>query len=67
MVLHPGRNRVAVAAIGPAITLSLNGLVVTSVLVDPRYVDGYCGLLLEQRHDDGVEVAVEWCQLRRVW
>ena len=67
MVLHPGRNLVSVAAVGSSITLSLNGLVVTSVLVDPRFVDGYCGFLVEQRSDEPVEVAVEWCQLRRVW
>jgi len=67
MVLNPGRNRISVAAVGPSITLSLNGMVVTSVLVDPRYVDGYCGLLLEQRHHEPVEVAVEWCQFRRIW
>ncbi len=63
MVLHRRRNRISVAAVGPSITLSLNGLVVTSVLVDPRYIDGYCGLLVEQRHDEPVEVAVEWCQI----
>ena len=67
MVLHRGRNRISVAAIGPSITLSVNQLVATSVLVDPRFVDGYCGLLVEQRHDEPVEVAVEWCQFRRVW
>lgn len=67
MVLHPDRNRISLAAIGPSITLSLNGMVVTSVLVDPRYIDGYCGLLLEQRHERSVELAIEWCQLRSVW
>ncbi len=67
MVLHPGRNRISVAAIGPSITLSLNGMVVTSVLIDPRYVDGYCGMLVEQRRDEPVEVTVDWCQLRRIW
>jgi hypothetical protein len=67
MVLHPDRNRISVAAIGPSITLSLNGLVVTSVLVDPRFIDGYCGLLVEQRQDDPVEIGVEWCQFRHVW
>jgi len=67
MVLHAGRNRISVAAIGPSITMSLNGMVVTSVLVDPRFIDGYCGLLVEQRHDEPVEVAVEWCQFRRIW
>ena len=67
MVLHRGHNRISVAAVGPSITLSLNGLVATSVLVDPRYIDGYCGLLVEQRHDEPVEVAVEWCQFRRIW
>lgn len=67
MVLHPDRNRISVAAIGPSITLSLNSLVVTSVLIDQRFIDGYCGLLVEQRHDTPVELAIEWCQLRRVW
>jgi hypothetical protein len=67
MVLHRRRNRISVAAVGPSITLSLNGLVATSVLVDPRYIDGYCGLLVEQRHDEPVEVAVEWCQFRHIW
>ena len=67
MVLHRRRNRISVAAVGPSITLSLNGLVATSGLVDPRYIDGYCGLLVEQRHDEHVEVAVEWCQIRRIW
>lgn len=67
MVLHRDRNRVTVAAVGPSITLSLNGLVATSVLVDSRFVDGFCGLLVEQRHDEPVEVAVEWCQLRSIW
>lgn len=67
MVLHRRHNRISVAAVGPSITLSLNGLVATSVLVDPRFVDGYCGLLVEQRHDEPVEVAVEWCQFRRIW
>jgi hypothetical protein len=67
MVLHPDRNRITVAAVGPSITLSLNSLVVTSVLIDPRFIDGYCGLLLEQRHERPVELAVEWCQIREVW
>jgi hypothetical protein len=67
MVLHRRRNRISVAAVGPSITLSLNGLVATSVLVDPRYIDGYCGLLVEQRHEEPVEVAVEWCQFRHIW
>jgi hypothetical protein len=67
MVLHRRRNRISIAAVGPSITLSINGLVATSVLVDPRYIDGYCGLLVEQRHDEPVSVAVEWCQFRRVW
>ncbi len=61
------RKRISVAAIGPSITLSLNSLVVTSVLIDPRFVDGYCGLLVEQRNEGPVEMAVEWCQFRHIW
>lgn len=67
MVLHPDENRVTVACVGPSITLSLNGLVATSVLVDARYVDGFCGVLLEQRHDTTPELEVRWMQLREVW
>ena len=61
------RKRISVAAIGPSITLSLNSLVVTSVLINPRLVDGYCGLLVEQRNEGPVEMAVEWCQFRHIW
>jgi hypothetical protein len=67
MVLHADRNRLQVAAIGPSITFSLNGLVVTSVLVDARFVDGHVGVLLEQRADAAPELIVEWAQLRDVW
>lgn len=67
MELYHGRNRVAVAAVGPSITLALNSLVVTSVLIDERFVEGYVGLLLEQRHEEPSEVAIDWTQLRRVW
>jgi hypothetical protein len=67
MVLAPDRNRITVAAVGPSLTLSLNGLVVTSVLVDPRFIDGYCGIMLEQRHDEPTALAVEWLQIRAIW
>jgi hypothetical protein len=67
MVLHADRNRMQVAAVGPSITFSLNGLVVTSVLVDPRFIDGHVGVLLEQRADTVPELIVEWAQLRDVW
>lgn len=67
MILHRGRNRITVAAVGPSITLSLNAMVATSVLVDARFVDGYVGLLVEQRHDSAADVAVEWLQVRHIW
>jgi hypothetical protein len=67
MVLHAGANRVTVLCAGPSITLSLNGLVATSVLVDPRFVDGFCGFMLEQRHETTPRLQVHWAQLRDLW
>jgi hypothetical protein len=70
MVLHtdPGaHNRFTVVACGPALTLILNGLVVTSVLVDPRYAEGHAGVLLEHRAEHGSpQLDVEWFQARAI-
>ena len=45
----------------------LNGLVVTSVIVDPRYAEGHAGVMVEQR-DPASEprLDVEWFQVRAV-
>ena len=60
-------NRFTVVACGPALTFILNDMIVTSVLVDPRYVDGHAGVALEQRHAESKpELAVEWFQVRSI-
>ena len=68
MVLHtePGApNRFTVVTSGPALTLVLNGLVVTSLLVDARYAEGHAGVMLEQRAEHGhPHLDVEWFQVR---
>lgn len=68
MVLHTGAgaaNRFTVVASGPALTLVLNDLVVTSVLIDQRFVDGHAGVVLEQRRvDSAPSLAVEWFEVR---
>ena len=60
-------NRLTVVAAGPAITFVLNGMVVTSVIVDERYAEGYAGVFLEQRDPaSSPRLAVDWFQVRSI-
>ena len=61
-------NLFQVVAVGPSLTFILNGMVVTSVVVDPRYKEGFLGFYV---HHGGVsqraELAADWIQVRAIF
>lgn len=71
MRFHTGkdaRNRLAVVACGPCLTVVLNGMVVTGALVDPRCKEGFLGLYLHQGpNSPGADLAADWLQVRAIF
>ena len=60
-------NVFQVVACGPNLTFILNGMVVTGVLVDPRYKEGNVGFYLRHGPTSArAELAVDWVQARAV-
>jgi len=60
------RNRFQVVACGPSLTFVLNGMVVTGMIVDPRYKDGYAGFFLASMSEAPAVLAADWLQVRGV-
>lgn len=68
---YPGlhaRNRLALVAAGPCLSLVLNGMMVTGTLVDPRCKEGFVGLYLHQGAlSPRAELAADWLQVRALF
>ncbi len=60
------RNRFQVVACGPSLTFILNGMIVTGMIVDPRYKEGYAGFFLAGTSDAPAVLAADWFQVRAV-
>jgi hypothetical protein len=61
-------NLFQVVAIGPSLTFVLNGMVVTSVTVDPRYKEGYLGFYVHHGvKSPRAELAADWIQVRAIF
>src|SRR5262249_29955873 len=70
MKFNKGLNRpnlFQVVACGPNLTLILNDMVITGVLVDPHYKEGYLGFYLYHGGSGPTaELAVDWVQIRGI-
>ena len=61
-------NLFQAVAIGPSLTFVLNGMVVTSVTVDPRYKEGYLGFYVHHGvRSPRAELAADWIQVRAIF
>jgi hypothetical protein len=60
-------NVFQVVAVGPSLTFILNRMVVTAVLVDPRYKEGLVGVYVHHGTTSArAEVGVDWVQVRAI-
>lgn len=70
MTFHagPGRaNLFQVVACGPSLTFLLNHEVITGIMVDPAYKEGFLGFYLHHGHRPApAELAVDWIQVRAI-
>jgi len=61
-------NLFQVVAVGPSLTFVLNGMVVTSVMVDPRYKEGFVGFYVHHGvKSPRAELAADWIQVRAIF
>ncbi len=61
-------NRFQVAAVGPSLTFMLNGMLVTTEIVDERYQEGYLGFFVHHGATAArAEMRAEWIQVRAVF
>jgi hypothetical protein len=60
-------NRLTIVCCGPAVAVVVNGVAVTGVMLDPRFVAGPAGALLVHTSDaPEASVVVRWAQVRAI-
>jgi hypothetical protein len=61
-------NLFQVVALGPSLTFLLNGVVVTTEIVDQEYQEGYLGFYVHHgAQSDLAELAADWIQVRGIF
>jgi hypothetical protein len=61
-------NLFQVVALGPSLTFLLNGMVVTTEIVEPEYQDGYLGFYIHHGgQSERAELAADWIQVRGIF